>query len=459
MPGSPSLPAAVRCRERPSRIRTLAAPADATAPHLLFSYLLRYSVRRRRRPLDAPEKDPSSGPEDLSRGNRGSRLSDRHDDDIRLFIPGPAGVTPQVQNALAGPVMPHYGRDFVARYRHCKELLQRVYRTRNDIYLIVGPGTAALDAAMTSALPDGARVLVPSSGWFGARLAEMCRSHRAEVELLEFPLGEPVDADRVVERLHREPGVDAVAWVHHETSTGVLNPVEPIGRAAREVGAVTILDAVSSMGGTELPVDEWCVDLCVSVSNKCLAAIPGLAAVSVSPQAWEAIDANDATRGWYLDLRTWRRYDEEWGAWHPYPTTVPSNLLDAFIASLEELEREGLDERLRRTARAAESVRSGLRGLGFEMFVEDAWASPVTTAVRAHPDLPPADLQRFLRQRHGIYISGGLDELHGVLFRIGHMGTAIVEAEIERLMEAVEEALRETGAPVTEGAAREEIQA
>ena len=375
--------------------------------------------------------------------------------EFHLFIPGPAGATPEVIEANGRPIVPHYGSAFVATYNRCIELMQAVFQTNNDLFLIVGPGTASLDAALASALPDGARVLVPSSGWFGYRLAEMCRAHRARVDVLDFAVGDAIDPAVVARRLEAAgDGYDAVAWIHHETSTGVLNPVEPIAAAAREHGALSIIDAVASLGGVDLPVDAWGVDLCVSVANKCLAAPPGIAAISVSPRAWEAIEANPSTRSWYLDLRTWRRYREAWGDWHPFPTTVASNVIEAMITSLEQILEEGLEARFRRTAAAATAVRGGLRAMGFEMFADDRVASPVTTAVKAHPRLPVAELQAFLLERRSIYISGGLADLAGKIFRVGHMGTSIDRAEVELLLDAVAEALREAGITVPAGLAQ-----
>jgi len=377
--------------------------------------------------------------------------------DLHLFIPGPAGSTPEVVEATGRPIVPHYGPKFVADYNRCIDLFKVVFQTGNDVFLIIGPGTASLDAALSSALPDGARVLAPTSGWFGDRLAEMCRAHRAEVDLVEFPRGRAIDPDEVRRRLESaDQPYDAVAWVHHETSTGVLNPVEPVAAAAREHGALTIIDAVASVGGVDLPVDAWGVDLCVTVANKCLASPPGISAISVSPRAWEVIDANPSSRSWYLDLRTWRQYREDWTAWHPYPTTVASNVIAAINTSIEQLLEEGLDVRIRRTAEAAAAVRSGLRGMGFEMFVDDDVASPVTTSVHAHPDLPPADLVSYLVER-SIFISGGLADLVGKIFRIGHMGTAIDRGEVELLLGEIENALRHAGVTVPEGGDRARI--
>lgn len=368
-----------------------------------------------------------------------------------LFIAGPAGAEREVLEALSEPIEPHYGPEFVAKYNACRDKFKQVLRTTNDLFLIVGPGTAALDAAMASALPDGAKVLVPRNGWFGKRTAEMLRTHRCEVDELVFDLGQPIDPDAVAERL-AGGGYAAVAWVHHETSTGVLNPVEPICQAAHAIGAVTILDAVSSLAGTELLVDEWGVDLCATVGNKGLAAQPGLAAIAVSERAWAAIDANPDTRGWYLDLRVWRRYDTEWAAWHPYPTTVPSGVLAGLNTTLRLILAEGLDERIVRTRDAATRIRDGLRELGFEMFVDDEHASPITTSVRPHPDLPADEMLAALRDRYQIYVSGGLADLHGTIFRVGHMGRGIDKAETDLLLDAIRELLAEARTATTENA-------
>lgn len=386
--------------------------------------------------------------------NRGARGGDglSDDSDSHLFIPGPAGSTPEVLAAIGRPVVPHYGAEFVAVYNRCIDLFKIVFQTQSDVFLIVGPGTASLDAALGSALPDGARVLVPGNGYFGTRMADMCRAHRAEVDLVEFPIGQAIDPDEVRRRfaVAAEP-YDAVAWVHHETSTGVLNPVAEVAAIAREHGALTIIDAVASLGGVDLQVDAWGVDLCVSVANKCLAAPPGVSAITVSPRAWDAIDANPSSRSWYLDLRTWRSYREDWAAWHPYPTTVASNVIDAINTSLEQILEEGLDVRIRRTAEAAAATRGRLGEMGFEMFVDEDVASPVTTAVRTHAELPAAALVSYLVER-SIFISGGLDDLAGKIFRIGHMGRSIERAEVELLLGEIENALRDAGVAVPEGA-------
>ncbi len=373
--------------------------------------------------------------------------------DVHLFIPGPAGADPEVLEALSAPIRPHYGPEFVAAYNLARERTKRLFRTDGDLFLFVGPGTAALDAAMASALPDGSRVLVVVNGLFSQRLGQMAKAHRAEIDVIEYAPGEPIDPDQVIGRLRAGPGYDAITLVQHETSTGVLNPIGPVTRAAREAGVLSFVDAISSAGGVELEVDAWGIDFCVAVPNKILAAEPGLASVSVSRQAWAAIDANPDTRGWYFDLRTWRRYDLEWADWHPYPTTIPTGVLDALNVALGKILEEGVQGRIERTRRSADKVRAALREMGFSMFVPDEYASPLTTAVHARADLPVAELISGLEQRHGIYISAGLGALRHKIFRIGHMGSAIEEGETDLLLAAIDEALRLGGGTLKEESA------
>ncbi len=367
-----------------------------------------------------------------------------HRDDVHLFIPGPAAAHPDVLAAAAAPIRPHYGDEFVAEFDRCRQQLKQVFRTSNDLYLVPGPGTAALEAAITSVVVEGSPVLVPRNGLFGDRLAHICRAHGADVTVLDFPLGQPIDAIPVVRHLETQPRPTAVVWVHHETSTGVLNPVEPIAAAAREAGVISIIDAISSLGGTELAVDEWGVDVCVSVSNKGLAAQPGLAPISVSSQAWNAIEASGQPRAWLFDLRTYREHEREWGHWHPYPTTMPTGLVGALNTSLGLILEEGLPERIGRTRAAAARVRQRLRGLGFSMLCADDYASPITTAVLVREDVPVGELIETLRDRYGIYISGGIDELAGKIFRIGHMGRSIEPQETDRLLRAFDEVVGST---------------
>jgi len=185
-------------------------------------------------------------------------------------------------------------------------------------------------------------------------------------------------------------------------------------------------------------MDEWGIDICVTACNKCLEAPPGLAPVAVSPRAWEVMDQKgDGPSGWYLSLRVWRHYMEEWWDWHPAPVTIPTNNILALHAALDQLYAEGLDKRIARYRNAAQFLRAGLRDLGFALFVDEDFASSVITAVRRLPGMDVAHLIDFVREEFGIVIAGGLGETAGEIFRVGHIGKASSLSRVRLLIEAL----------------------
>ncbi|NIV33020.1 MAG: aminotransferase class V-fold PLP-dependent enzyme, partial [Anaerolineae bacterium] len=240
--------------------------------------------------------------------------------------------------------------------------------------------------------------------------------------------------------------VQAVAVVHLETSTAVLNPVQGIAAAARDFEVPVIVDAVSSMGGVPLPVDEWGIDICVTVPNKCLASPAGVAPVSISQRAWDQMRRKpDRGHGWYLNLETWKEFATKWGSWHPTPTTLPTNVICALLVSLRRIMEEGLEIRYQHHLHAAQSVRTGLRRMGFEMFTPDAYASPLLTAVRGIPGLDVEDLRRYLLEERQVMVSGGLSELRGKIFRVAHIGKAASQEYVDQFLAGVEAYLKLRG--------------
>jgi alanine-glyoxylate transaminase/serine-glyoxylate transaminase/serine-pyruvate transaminase len=363
----------------------------------------------------------------------------------KLMIPGPVDVEDEVLAAMGSPTMPHYGPEWLEIYRDVIAMLKQVFQTENDVLLLPGPGSAALEAALGSMLAPDDLVCIPVSGFFSRRLVQLANAHGFDVLPVDFTQGQPVEPDVLRQRLADQPRLRALAVVHHETSTGVLNPLEEITAVAREFDLPLIVDAVSSLGGVPLPVDGWGIDVCVTVANKCLATPPGVSILSVSPRAWEMIAAQEnSNRGWYLNLNTWRYYMDNW-AWHPYPTTLPTNNIVALHVSLKRILAQGLEMHYASYVQSSSFVRQGLRDLGFEMFVADEWACPAISAVRARPDVPDDELRNFLRDEHSILISGGLDDLSGAIVRVGHMGKAASQKYSLALLRGVEDFLHRRG--------------
>ncbi len=357
---------------------------------------------------------------------------------LRLMIPGPVDVEPEVLAAMGQPVPPHYGPEWMEIHQEVTQLLREVFKTRGEVLLMPGPGSAGLDAALGSLLPPGGRVLIPTNGFFGERMATIAEANGLEVERAAFEWGEPLDLELVEDRL-RDEEMDALAVVHHETSTGVLNPLPEIAALAREYGVWFLVDAVASLGGVELPVDDWGIDLCISVANKCLAAPPGIALLSASERAWAQIEANSHRRGWYLDLRTWQQYARDWAGWHPYPTTLPTSNILALRVSLRHILQEGLTAYQARHRVAAQRVRESLRQLGFPLFVEGSLAAPIITAVGSYPGRTAEEFATFLKSEHSILIGGGMGPLRGRMCRVGHMGRANSEEYITAFLSAAED--------------------
>jgi alanine-glyoxylate transaminase / serine-glyoxylate transaminase / serine-pyruvate transaminase len=365
---------------------------------------------------------------------------------MRLMIPGPVDAEDDVLAAMAEPTRPHYGKEWLEVYDEVIEGLKAVFQTRGDLFLMAGPGTAGLEAALGSMMRTGEKVLVPRNGFFGHRLGTVAEGYGLEVLRVDAPQGQPLDPQAIREALRQEPGIQALAVVHLETSTGVLNPLAEITAVARELGVPVIVDAVSSMGGVPLPVDELGIDVCVTVANKCLACPPGVAPLSVSDGAWRQIEAKgDRAHGWYLNLGTWKHYAAHWGHWHPYPTTMPTNVVLALRTSLRRILGGGLEAHYERHWSAARRVRSVLGRLEFQPLTPEAHTSPLITALYGPPGMDVEDLRRYLVAEWQIMIAGGLEGLSGKILRVGHIGKAASSDYVERLLDGVEAYLRLKG--------------
>jgi alanine-glyoxylate transaminase/serine-glyoxylate transaminase/serine-pyruvate transaminase len=366
--------------------------------------------------------------------------------DCKLFIPGPCDVDEDVLEAMRRPVQQSYGAKWISIYNETLDLLKQVFQTRNELFIVPGPGSAGLDMALGSLLATGEKVIVAHNGFFGERLASIAECNGLNVVHVSAPTGQPLNPDDLRRALAAHPDALLVALVHHETTTTVLNPLHALATATREGGRVLLVDAVSSLGGAELPVDAWGIDVCVTASNKCLEAPPGLALISAGPRAWDLIDRHTRTNhGWYLDLRTWRWYAENWGTWHPTPITMPTNTIMALRASLLKIAEVGLEAHIAKHVRACQIVRSGLRKLGFELLVTDEFAAPTATAVKQRREFMVAELIQWLETERGICIAGGIGELAGKIFRIGHLGKATTDEYLAEFLSAMAEFLRHKG--------------
>jgi alanine-glyoxylate transaminase / serine-glyoxylate transaminase / serine-pyruvate transaminase len=354
----------------------------------------------------------------------------------KLMIPGPVQPDDDVLAVMGQPVQAHYGPAWAELYHDTTRSLARVFGTAGDVHLLVGSGSAGLDACLGSAAATGQTVIVGVNGFFGQRLQAVAESYGLRVVVVGAPWGQPLNPADFDAALAQHPQAALVAVVHIETSTTVVNPIQAIGEIVRARGGFYLVDAVSSLGGVPLAMDAWHIDLCASASQKCLGAPPGLAPVAVGARGWEAIDrVPDKAHGWYLNLRVWRQYAVEWGDWHPFPVTLATNHVLALRASLRHLLEEGLDQRIARYRGLALRLRRGLRAIGLEPYTPDERLAPVVTAAYGPPGVPTGRLVGYLADAHRIRIAGGMGQLKDVVFRIGHMAPSLTEADIDDLVE------------------------
>lgn len=352
-----------------------------------------------------------------------------------LLIPGPVPLHPRVLEEFAKPALPHYGDAWVGAYNECVSLMKYLWSAPDGrVFPVAGPGHVGLEALAYTFLRPGDRVVVVSNGFFGERIRDVLLTHRVKADVVESPWGGGPDLGRLRSAL--KPPVKAVAVVHNETSTGVTNPLEEIVEAAHAVDAFVFVDAVSSLGGLPLPTAKLGIDGAFSASQKCLAAPAGIAPIVVARSLWESSDPKGVD-GWYLNLYTWARYAEEWGEWHPTPTTISSNLFYAFHRALLLVKEEGLEARFDRHAAMAGRLREGMSRLGFSPVAEPKFLSNTVTCLKPPADVEPGELVNRLRLEHNIYISGGLGPLRGKTIRIGTMGTQAEPAVIDRFLAAV----------------------
>ena len=356
----------------------------------------------------------------------------------KLLIPGPTEVEDSVLDWLSRPVEAHYGDYWVSVHNETIDLLRRVFGTAGKVFMLPGSGSLAADAAVQSVFAPGQRVLLGINGHFGHRWREILEANGVTPVIVDIPPDQPLPPAAFDAALAADPGLAGVVVVHLETSTSVLNPLQELAAVARKHNRLIMADAVSSLGGTPLPMDAWGVDVCVSGSQKCLGGVAGLGIVAVNDRAWQAIaDQPDYPRSWYLDLRRWQWYVENWGDWHPFPVTMPCSVILALRAALQSLLAEGLAARFARYEQLAARLRNGLDELGLRLFVPPALMAPVLTAAYCPAGVDSQAIIRYLAQEHQLKITAGFGPYKPYVIRVGHMGNAIGAADIDQLLGAL----------------------
>jgi alanine-glyoxylate transaminase/serine-glyoxylate transaminase/serine-pyruvate transaminase len=363
-----------------------------------------------------------------------------------LLGPGPSLISPRVMRAMAAPVLSHLDPDFVPMLDEVRVSLQRVFRADSKALTIAtsGTGTSAMEAAVANAVADGSRGIVIVTGYFGDRLAQMFQRYGSKVRRIDVEWGRAVDPQRLRDELKVE-GADVIGMVHAETSTGVRNPVKELAAIARDHGALTVVDMVTSLGGPDVDLAGWGVDIAYSCTQKCIGAPSGLAPIAVSGAARERLVP---CRSFYLDLKLL----EDYWVGRKYHHTMSSTLIYALREALLMVEEEGLASRQARHERNHRALAAGIDAMGLSLLPPEAERLWTLNAVRTPSGVDEAAVRRTLLTTYNIEVGAGLGPLAGKIWRVGLMGASSTPQTLLQFLAACEGALAAHGHRVPEGA-------
>lgn len=367
-----------------------------------------------------------------------------------LMGPGPSPTAPSVYEALAKPTLGHLDPAFLAVMDEVREMQRAVMGTENELTMpISGTGSAGMETCFVNLIQPGDKVLVGVNGVFGSRMAEVARRAGAKVTEAQSEWGRALDPELLREAADGE-AQHLVCVVHAETSTGTLQDVAPMREVADELGAMLLLDCVTSMGGLRVSLDDWGVDAAYSGTQKCLGCPPGLSPVSFSARAQATLDARtQSVQSWYLDLSMIATY---WGAERAYHHTAPINMIFGLHEALRLVLEEGIDARETRHRLHSSALVAGLEAMGLTLRVPEAERLPPLTAVSVPDGVDDAAVRAHLLEHHNLEIGGGLGPMKGNTWRIGLMGAGACRENVELCLRALHDAMSAQGsAPESDG--------
>ena len=358
-----------------------------------------------------------------------------------LMGPGPSGVHPRVYESMAKPIIGHLDPQFLQLMDDVQVMLRQVFQTQNKLTIPVsGTGSAGMETLFVNLLEPGDTIVIGINGVFGNRMQDLAGRCGANVVPVVAPWGQAIDANKIDEALAAHPEAKAVAVVHAETSTGVLQPMDDIARICRDRDVLLMLDAVTSLAGTPVKIDEWGVDACYSGTQKCLSCPPGLAPITVSDRGLEVIqNRKTKVQSWYLDLSMVANYWTDGN--RAYHHTAPINMNYALREALRLVLEEGLEARYQRHQAMSERLWAKLEPLGLKPFVDAEIRLPQLNAVALPSNIDEASIRKTLLNQYNIEVGAGLGDLAGKVWRIGLMGESCQMANVEYLSAALAELL------------------
>jgi aspartate aminotransferase-like enzyme len=356
-----------------------------------------------------------------------------------LRVPGPTPLPEEVLKTLSRQMINHRGPEFKRIQESVINDLKKLFQTKNDIFLLTGSGTGGMEAGIVNTMSPGDKVLAVSIGVFGDRFATIAKQFGADVTPLSFEWGTAADPDEVAKALKAEPAIKTVLVTHNETSTGVTNDLKAISTVVKEADKLLVVDAISSLGSIDLPVDDWNIDIAITGSQKGWMVPPGMAMVSVSQRGWQAFAEAKMPR-FYWDFGKARSYLEKGET----PWTPVVSVVYALEISLKMMLKEGLANIFARHARVAKAAREGIKSLGLSPFAEESHASNTVTSVAASNGLDTKKMLKIMREEEHVVLAGGQQKLDGKIFRLGHLGW-VTEKDIEIVISALKKVLPKAG--------------
>lgn len=366
-----------------------------------------------------------------------------------ILAPGPTPIPPEVLLAQGSPLVYHRGPGFGSLMRDVTDRLKELYRTSTaDVLLMTSSGTGGLESAIQNCFSPGDEVFVPLAGYFSDRWKRLAEAYGLTVHTIEYEWGTKIRPEEVAAALAEHP-VKGVLLTQSETSTGVIQPIEELSRVAVEVGALVVVDVVSSLGAVPFAFDAWGVDVAVGGSQKALSASPGIAFVALSERAWAARETAANPR-FYFDWSIYKQYASLPDPENPWTPAI--SVMQGLQAALRLYFQDGIDAALVRHAKLSRAVKEGAQALGLDLFGEGLQDNWTVTAIRAPEGLDADTIVARIRSDFGVVLAPGQGPLKGKVFRIGHFGY-FSELDILRGLAALEMTLERLGYPVKRGAA------
>ncbi|MCJ7731668.1 alanine--glyoxylate aminotransferase family protein [Candidatus Bathyarchaeota archaeon] len=358
-----------------------------------------------------------------------------------LMIPGPTIVSPRVLRALSKPILSHVSGEFVEGYAEALALQKKIFGTKGTPFILSGSGTLGMEAAIANLMEKGDKVLCVENGYFGEKWEEIVETHGGVVDRLRFDWGAPADIKQIEEKLStNEHKLFTVE--HVDTSTGIANPIDKIGKLRKNTDALYIVDSVCGMGGMPVKMDEWNIDYCLTGSQKALGAPPGISNFCLNDKAWDVVEKRKTLpTDYYVNLKKWKPImDKPMG----YFATPATGLVLGMLEALRIIDEEGLEARWKRHETFAKAFIAGIEALGMENFPAKGYNAHTLSVPKIPEGVDDAKMRGIMYNKYGVIIAGGLGKLGGKTVRVGHMGSDTVN-DLVATMAAMEMALAEMG--------------